>query len=76
MSSNHLKTIIDNLKEQGEMSFLPPVTSKKIKKFEKECNIKLPKEYKEWLMFSDGGELFLPAGIQLYGIESKPRIYV
>ena len=76
MSSNHLKTIIYNLKEQGEMSFLPPVTSKKIKKFEKECNIKLPKEYKEWLMFSDGGELFLPAGIQLYGIESKPRIYV
>lgn len=76
MNFNQLKTIIDKLKKQGEMIFLPPVTSRKIKKFEKENKIKLPKGYREWLMFSDGGELFLPAGIQLYGIESKPRIYV
>lgn len=27
-------------------------------------------------MFSDGGELFLPAGIQLYGVEHKPVIDV
>ena len=28
------------------------------------------------MLFSDGGELFLPAGIQLYGIEHKPLIDV
>ena len=27
-------------------------------------------------MFSDGGEFFFPAGIQLYGIEHKPLIDV
>ena len=27
-------------------------------------------------MFSDGGEFFLPAGIQLYGIEHKPLINI
>lgn len=27
-------------------------------------------------MFSDGGELFLPAGVQLYGVEHKPLIDV
>ena len=28
------------------------------------------------MVFSDGGELFLPAGVQLYGIEHKPLIDV
>ena len=28
------------------------------------------------MVFSDGGEFFLPAGIQLYGIEHKPVIDV
>lgn len=37
---------------------------------------KFPVEYKEWLQYSDGGECFLPAGIQLYGIAHKPFIDV
>lgn len=28
------------------------------------------------VVFSDGGELFLPAGVQLYGIEHRPIIDV
>ncbi|WP_369347150.1 SMI1/KNR4 family protein [Amylolactobacillus amylophilus] len=44
--------------------------------FEKENNVVLPSKYKEWLQLSDGGEFFLPAGIQLYGIEHKPVINV
>jgi hypothetical protein len=58
------------------MSFLSETTEEKINKFEKEKSVRLPAKYKEWLMFSDGGELFLPAGVQLYGIEHKPLIDV
>ena len=58
------------------MNFCKETTENKILEFEKENNIKLPAKYKEWLLFSDGGEFFLPAGIQLYGIENKPTIDV
>ena len=58
------------------MNFLEETTEEKISEFEKEHSAKLPEKYKEWLLFSDGGELFLPAGIQLYGIEHKPKIDV
>ena len=58
------------------MNFCKETTENKILEFEKEHNIKLPAKYKELLLFSDGGEFFLPAGIQLYGIENKPTIDV
>ena len=76
MISEELKAIVDKFNEQGKMNFLPKTTEDKIAEFEKEKNIKLPEKYKEWLLFSDGGEFFLPAGIQLYGIEHKPLIDV
>lgn len=76
MISDELKLIIEKLKKQGKMNFLAETTEKKIGEFEKENNVKLPSKYKEWLLFSDGGEFFLPAGIQLYGIEHKPVINV
>lgn len=76
MISEELKVILDKFKEQGKMSFLEATTEDKIALFEKENNITLPSGYKEWLGFSDGSELFLPAGIQLYGIEHKPVIDV
>ena len=34
----------------------------------------MSEKYKEWLQFSDGGEFFLPAGLQLYGVAHKPFI--
>lgn len=76
MISEELKVIVDKLKEQGKMDFLPETSEEKVTSFEKENSVKLPEKYKEWLLFSDGGELFLPAGIQLYGVEHKPLIDV
>ena len=76
MFSEELKSIVDKFQEQGKMGFLSETTEEKISEFEKEKSVKLPAKYKEWLMFSDGGELFLPAGVQLYGIEHKPLIDV
>ncbi|RMC38538.1 SMI1/KNR4 family protein [Lactobacillus sp. ESL0236] len=65
MVSDELKSIIDKLKEQGKMNFLKAVTDEQIETFEKEHNIKFPSQYREWLTFSDGGEFFIPAGMQL-----------
>ena len=76
MISEELKGIVDKFKEQGKMDFLPETSEEKVTSFEKENSVKLPEKYKEWLLFSDGGELFLPAGIQLYGVEHKPLIDV
>ncbi|HEM4052475.1 TPA: SMI1/KNR4 family protein [Streptococcus suis] len=76
MISDELKQLVNKFNEQGEMNFCKETTENKILEFEKEHNIKLPAKYKEWLLFSDGGEFFLPAGIQLYGIENKPTIDV
>lgn len=76
MISEELKAIVDKLKEQGKMNFLPETSEEKVTSLGKENSVKLPEKYKEWLLFSDGGELFLPAGIQLYGVEHKPLIDV
>lgn len=76
MISEEFKAIVDNLHEQGKMNFIDETTEEKITVFEKVNDIILPSKYKEWLLFSDGGEFFLPAGIQLYGIEHKPLIDV
>ena len=76
MISEELKAIVDKFKEQGKMNSLDETTEEKILVFEKENDVTFPSRYKEWLLFSDGGELFLPAGIQLYGVEHKPLIDV
>lgn len=76
MISEELKMIIDKLNMQGKMLFLEATTEDKITTFEREKNVALPSKYKDWLQLSDGGEFFLPAGIQLYGIEHKPVIDV
>ncbi len=74
MISEELKKIIDQIVSQGKMSFLEPAAVEQIYDFEKGKNIVLPTRYKEWLQYSDGGELFMPAGVQLYGVEHKPLI--
>lgn len=75
MISEELKAIVDKLNEQGKMNFFDATTEEKIMSFEKGNEITLPSKYKEWLMFSDGGELFLPAGVQLYGIEHTASMW-
>lgn len=74
MISEELQTIIDTISAQGEMYFLDSATEDQIADYEKKFDIKLPIKYKEWLLFSDGGECFLPAGVQFYGIAHKPII--
>lgn len=76
MISEELKGIVNKFNEQGKMNFLEETTEEKILAFEKEKGIIFPSKYKEWLLFSDGGELFIPSGVQLYGIEHKPMIDV
>lgn len=58
------------------MVFLEGATEEQITQFEKDHEIELPEKYKEWLQYSDGGELFLPAGVQFYGVAHKPVINV
>lgn len=76
MISNELNTIVMQLKQQGKMNFLAGATENQIEEFEKKHNLTLPLKYKKWLLFSDGGEFFLPAGVQMYGVTHKPIIDV
>lgn len=76
MISEDLQTIIDEFNSLDKMLFIEATSEDKISIFEKDNNIKFPSKYKEWLTYSDGGDLFLPAGLQLYGIEHKPLINV
>lgn len=66
MISEEIKKIVDQFNEQGKMNFLEAATEEQITRFEEENKFQLPSKYKEWLMFSDGGEFFLPAGVQMY----------
>ncbi|WP_034802129.1 SMI1/KNR4 family protein [Eubacterium sp. AB3007] len=72
----NLVDIVEQLKMQGKMFFLEGATEQQIEAFERQHEISFPEQYKEWLKFSDGGECFLPAGIQLYGVAHKPLIDV
>ena len=74
--SDELKRIVDQLNRQGKMRFLEAATEEDIAAFERKYGVRLPEKYKEWLQVSDGGDLFLPAGIQLYGVAHKPIIDV
>lgn len=76
MVSDELKRIVDQLGEQGRMEFLEAAAEEDIEAFERKNGIRLPEKFREWLQFSDGGDLFLPAGIQLYGVKHKPIIDV
>ena len=76
MISDELKKIVDGLSKQGKTVFSEAATKEQIVLFEEEHKVKFPEKYKEWLLFSDGGECFLPAGVQFYGIAHKPVIDV
>lgn len=76
MISDEIKNIVAQFNEKGKMNFLEAATAEDIAKFEEENEIRLPLKYKEWLLFSDGGEFFLPAGVQMYGVTHKPMINV
>lgn len=76
MISDELKNILEKINVQGKMRFLEGATKEQISDFENENGIVLPLQHKKWLEYSDGGEFFLPAGVQLYGVAHKPVIDV
>lgn len=76
MLTDELKKILDTITKQGKMRFLDSATEEQILAFENANDISLPVQYKEWLEYSDGGEFFLPAGVQFYGVAHKPMIDV
>ena len=76
MSKENVDIIMEELKSQGKMLFKDSATESQIKEFEEKNSIKLPNAYKAWLMKTDGGDLFLPSGVQLYGVAHKPLIDV
>ena len=76
MTSDEIKNLAAQLNEQGKMWFLDGASEEQLAEFEEKHQIKLPPQYKDWLRFSDGGEFFLPAGVQMYGVAHKPIIDV
>ena len=56
------------------MKFKEGATEDQIITFEEVHLLHLPTKYTEWLQYSDGGEFFLPAGVQFYGVAHKPVI--
>lgn len=77
MQKNRFNAIINKLRlRQDEMSFLPAATEAQIGEFENKQSCSLPIHYKKWLLHSDGGECYLPGGVQFYGVAHKPIIDV
>ena len=76
MVSEELKDIIASLEKKGEMLLQEGASEDQIAEFENKNSFHFPLQYKEWLLFSDGGECFVPAGVQFYGIGHKPTINV
>lgn len=76
MVSDELKRIVEDLKTKGKMNFLEAATEEQISAFESKNSLEFPKQYRQWLEFSDGGECYLPAGVQFYGVAHKPLIDV
>lgn len=74
MGADAVRKAIERLGDRGIMYFLDGATEEQIEEFETSKEVELPKQYKDWLLVSDGGELYLPAGVQLYGVAHKPLI--
>jgi len=76
MDTEKIITLVDELRSLGEMRFPDKATEEQISIFETSNGVKLPQGFKAWLAVCDGGEFFLPGGIQLYGVAHKPLIDV
>jgi len=74
--SEELKSIVEDLGSRGRMTLVDGATEEQIAQFENEHDILLPQKFKEWLVFSDGGYCFQPAGLQIYGVAHKPILNV
>ena len=75
MISENLKSIIEELENQGKMYFYKGASEEQIHEFETKNSIKLPDKYREWLLYSDGGGFF-QYDVQIYGVTHKPVIEI
>ncbi|GFH42496.1 hypothetical protein Hs30E_10470 [Lactococcus hodotermopsidis] len=68
-----IKHLIDT---KAEMHFHAGASEDSIRHYENEANVKIPSAFREWLLFSDGGEIFVP-GTVLYGVDgnAKPSLF-
>lgn len=71
---NILQRMYQQFQTMPNMSFQLPAQPDAIRNFEAVSHIALPTAFHQWLEISDGGELFLPGGVQLYGVAHKPLI--
>ena len=62
------------LRSHGRIVTAPGAGEAELARFEAACGIRLPAPYRDWLQISDGGLLFPPAGLQLYGVAHKPLL--
>ncbi|MBQ9003064.1 MAG: SMI1/KNR4 family protein [Eggerthellaceae bacterium] len=74
MDAKPLELVTEKLGNAGKTNLLDGATEAQISEFEKENKLGLPLQYREWLLLADGGEFFLPAGVQLYGVAHSPMI--
>lgn len=74
--SSEADAVAGLLNYQGQMSFVEPTNDTVIEAFESEHEVQLPSQLKQWLLVSDGGDFFLPAGFQLRGVAHLPLIDV
>lgn len=70
------EVIASLLRSQGQMRFVEPTSDADIATFEAEHELQLPSQLRRWLLVSDGGDFFLPAGFQLRGVAHLPLIDV
>ena len=61
---------------ESKMNFFEAATEEQVSEFETNNSLAFPSKFRDWLLFSDGGECFLPAGVQFYGVAHKPLIDV
>lgn len=67
MISNELQKIKNQLETKGKMHFIVDASVEQVAQFKEKKKIKFPAKYKDWLLFNDGGECYLPAGVQFFG---------
>ena len=76
MISDDMRALEEKLVPRDDMRFPEEATDEEILAFEKNNNITLPLSFREWLCLHDGGEFYLPGGVQIYGVAHKPLINV
>ncbi len=74
MTSQEWEAKFAELGKYGRIKTMPWASLEDISRFEEMHGIRLPQQYREWLQYTDGGILFPPAGVQLYGVAHKPLL--